>query len=233
LLLFFAAFLLWREARTTLALGALVLFWLLASGWLTVPLLAMAQHGARSVVDPAFGSHTAIILLGGGTHHDDEGRLVPKPDPLLRIGTTADLYASCKRMGGVCTVIVTGGNPQHHEETEADNYLPWLLRRGVPRGDIVLDNHALTTYENGRNVASILGTRHDDSVILVTSAYHMRRALLDFDRFGVHPQPVVSNYRHAEPGILPRVVNLEDAEISLHELVGLAQFRVYRALGWF
>ncbi|WP_420816079.1 YdcF family protein [Paraburkholderia phosphatilytica] len=224
---------LWREARTTIALGVAILFWLLASGWLTIPLLAMAQHGARSVVDPAFGTHAAIVLLGGGTRYDDEGRLVPKPDPLVRIATVADLYASCRRMGGVCTVIVTGGNPQHHEATEADNYLPWLLRRGVPRSDIVLDNRALTTYENGHNVAAILGARHDDEVILVTSAYHMRRALLDFDRFGIHPQPVVSNYRHAEPGILPRVANLEDAEISLHELVGLAQFRVYRMLGWF
>ncbi len=92
---------------------------------------------------------------------------------------------------------------------------------------------SLTTYENARNVSAILGQSHYDTLILVTSAYHMPRALLDFHRFGLAPQPLISSARHAELGVLPRYENLKSAEIALHELIGIAQFHVYRALGWF
>jgi uncharacterized SAM-binding protein YcdF (DUF218 family) len=103
----------------------------------------------------------------------------------------------------------------------------------VPRADIVLENSSLTTYENARNVSAILEGSRYDSLILVTSAYQMPRALLDFHRFGLAPQPMISNARRARLGVLPRYDNLVNAEIALHELIGIAQFHVYRAIGWF
>jgi uncharacterized SAM-binding protein YcdF (DUF218 family) len=130
-------------------------------------------------------------------------------------------------------VIVSGGNPQRHPATEADTYLPYLLRQNVPRADIVLEDTSRTTYENARNVSAILGQSRYDTLILVTSAYHMPRALLDFHRFGMTPEPVISSTRHVQLGVLPRYDNLVDANIALHELIGLAQFYVYRKLGWF
>ena len=75
---------------------------------------------------------------------------------LARIYASADSYAACKRAAETCEVIVSGGNPQRHPATEADTYLPYLLREQVPRADIVLENTSLTTYENARNVSTIL-----------------------------------------------------------------------------
>jgi uncharacterized SAM-binding protein YcdF (DUF218 family) len=231
--LFFAAIVRWKRARRPLALFTVALFWLLAAGWLTVPLLYLAQPRDTSPAPPTFAPRTAIILLGGGTIYDDDNVLVPPRDVRSRIAASADSYAACKQTEATCSVIVSGGNPQHHSATEADTYLPYLLRSSVPRSDIVLENRSRTTYENARNVASILGESHYDKLILVTSAYHMPRALLDFHRFGMTPQPLISNTRHAHLGVLPRYVNLMNAEISLHELIGIAQFHVYRAIGWF
>jgi hypothetical protein len=37
----------------------------------------------------------------------------------------------------------------------------------------------------------------------------------------------------AKLGVLPRRSNLAAANVALHELIGIAQFHVYRALGWF
>ncbi|HZZ13258.1 MAG TPA: YdcF family protein, partial [Paraburkholderia sp.] len=139
----------------------------------------------------------------------------------------------CKRTAQRCEVIVSGGNPQRHSATEADTYLPYLLNRQVPRTDIVLENRSLTTYENARNVSAIVGRAGFDSLILVTSAYHMPRAMLDFKRFGLAPRPLISSARHARLGVLPHYENLVSAEIALHELIGIAQFHVYRAIGWF
>ncbi|MBV8259670.1 MAG: YdcF family protein, partial [Paraburkholderia sp.] len=60
-----------------------------------------------------------------------------------------------------------------------------------------------------------------------------RRAMLDFQRFDMHPLPAVSNVRSVERGLLPRPANLKSAETALHELIGIAQFHVYRMIGWF
>ncbi len=233
LALFFAAFLLLRRQRSIIAIIALALFWLLSSGWLTAPLLAWAGRGANPVARATFSGRAAIVLLGSGTEYDNHGHLVPKRDAIARIEKTAALYADCTHVAVRCEVIVSGGNPQRHEATEADTYLPWLVERGVARRDIVLENRSLTTYENAKLVVPILQREHYDSTILVTSAHQMPRALLDFHRFGSFPQPVISNTRRAHPGVLPRYINLVNANIALHELIGIAQFHVYHAIGWF
>ncbi|WP_420814651.1 YdcF family protein [Paraburkholderia susongensis] len=233
LTLFFAAIVLWKRARRSLIVCMIALFWLLAAGWLTAPLLDLAQPHRQSAAPAAFAPRTAIILLGGGTIYDDDDVLVPPRDVLSRIEVSARSYAACKRTATTCQVIVSGGNPQRHSATEADTYLPYLLRQQIPRTDIVLESTSRTTYENARNVSAIVGNSRYDTVILVTSAYQMPRALLDFHRFGITPQPLISSARHARLGVLPRYDNLVAAEIALHELIGIAQFHVYRAFGWF
>ena len=232
-MVFLAVFVLWRGARPAIAALALALFWLLSAGWLTAPLLAWVQHDASRYPPPRFGERTVIVMLGVGTTYDADGVLVPKRDARLRIATTASLYAQCKREGRHCRVIVSGGNPQRHAAAEADNYAPYLLRAHVAPEDLVLENTSLTTYENAANVAHILHNERYDSLVLVTSAYHMPRALMDFRRFSLAPEPVTSGGRIAERGVLPRWKNLVAANIALHELIGMVQFHVYRALGWF
>lgn len=224
---------LWRRARKAIAVAGLALFWLLSAGWLTAPLLAAVQDGALSAPPPRFGPRTVIVMLGSGTRFEHDRTLVPQRDALPRIATTASLYAQCKQQDLRCKVIMSGGNPQEHPASEADTYAPYLLRAHVAPDDLVLENKSLTTYENAKYVARILHSESYDSLMLVTSAYHMPRALMDFRRFGLAPEPVPSNERVARRGLLPRRSNLTAANIALHELIGMAQFHVYRALGWF
>ena len=233
--LFFALFVLWRRARLTVGVAAALVLWLLSAGWLAAPLLNVVQADAPDSRQVRFGSHTVIVVLGSGTEYDDDHRLIPKKDASARIAKAASIYAECKQAipRGECSVLVSGGNPQRHEASEADTYAPYLLRLNVAPNDIALENTSRNTYENAKYVARMLHERHYDSLILVTSAYQMPRALLDFDRFGLSVQPVVSNVRAARCGALPRLSNLVNANIALHELIGIAQFHVYRTLGWF
>lgn len=244
LFVFFAAllalFVSWRRARAAIAVAAAVLFWLLASGWLTGVLLDLAQPAIyRTPYDPSqalprpFGARTAIVVLGGGTRVNDDGVLVPKRDVYARLATAASLYRRCEQAGGICHVIVSGGNPEHHAASEADTYAPYLLRAGVAPRDLVLDDTSLTTWQNARNVTRLLRAQPVDTLLLVTSAYHMPRALLDFRRFGADPVPVAGGMRRARTGWLPRLANLQSAQTALHELIGIAQFHVYRMIGWF
>jgi uncharacterized SAM-binding protein YcdF (DUF218 family) len=234
LLLFFALFAVWRQRRRAIAVVCVMLFWALGAGWLSAPLLHVAQRGFEETSDPRnmhFASRTIFVLLGGGTRYDDHKHLVPKRDALIRIAATADLYRECRRAGGTCSVIVSGGNPQHHEQAEADNYAPFLLARGVSAADLIRENTSLNTYENARNVAKIVGPARDGSMVLITSAYHMRRSLVAFTAFGLDTQAFVTNVRQPRPTFFPRRHGFIDAETGLHETVGLARFYVYRRLG--
>jgi uncharacterized SAM-binding protein YcdF (DUF218 family) len=231
--LLFIAFLLCRRHRLTIAIAAAALFWLLSTGWLAAPLIAWAQAGVVPVERPDMHGRTVLILLGSGTTHRDDGTLEPMPDGFARIRKTAELYRDCTRRAQRCTVIVSGGDPQQHGATEAATYAPYLVAAGVAPGDLILEPRSRTTYENAKDTTSILRSRHDDAYVLVTSSYQMRRALLDFQRFGLAPQPVYANRRDAQCGLLPRWRNLANAARALHELVGIAQFHVYRWLGWF
>ena len=233
LLLFFALFAVWRQRRRAVALVCIALFWTLGAGWLSAPLLHLAQRGFEEKSTPQdvhFASRTTFILLGGGTRYDDK-RLVPKRDAFMRIVVTAELYRECRRAGGACRVIVSGGNPQHHEQAEADNYAPFLLARGVSASDLVLENESLNTYQNARNVASIVKPERDETLVLITSAYHMPRSLLAFNAFGLDTQAFTSNVRQSKATFFPRSRGFVDAETALHELIGILRFRVYRSVG--
>jgi uncharacterized SAM-binding protein YcdF (DUF218 family) len=51
---------------------------------------------------------------------------------------------------------------------------------GVPFKDIILEEYGATTKQNAENTQSILQQNNIHDVILVTSAYHQRRAGLEF-----------------------------------------------------
>lgn len=56
-------------------------------------------------------------------------------------------------------------------------------KEGVPASDIYLDETSSNTRENAKNVSDIITSAGFKSIILVTSPYHQRRALIIFQRF--------------------------------------------------
>jgi uncharacterized SAM-binding protein YcdF (DUF218 family) len=230
LLLFFALFALWRRKRRQIAIVCVLVFWAFGTGWLSLPLLHLAQAPyEKTGPPPRFSADNAIILLGSGTERH-QGALIPKPDALARIRASAAVYQACADAQRRCRVIVSGGDPQGHGQAEADNYAPWLVAAGVPESALTLENSSFDTYQNARNVHSILRDDHDSTLIVVTSAYHMRRSLLAFDAFGLHPAPFVSNVRPCRMTVFPTRMGFVAGETAVHEIVGIARFYVWRWL---
>jgi uncharacterized SAM-binding protein YcdF (DUF218 family) len=229
LLLFFAFFALWRRRRAQIAVALVLLIWACGTGWFATPLLDLAQRGFLQTKDPAFAPVTTIVLMGGGTDESDSG-LVPKPDSMARIAATATLFKQCQASGATCRVILSGGDPQHHGQAEADNYAPYVIAQGVDPTRLTRENQSLNTYQNAQNVARIVRHESDNGLIIVTSAYHMRRSLEAFEAFGYHPQPYVSDVRLNRITVFPRFRSFENSELAAHELVGLARFHVWRWL---
>jgi uncharacterized SAM-binding protein YcdF (DUF218 family) len=230
LLGFAAVFVVWKKRRVTILLVAGVVFWLLGS-WLAGPLMRLGNHGYDVMNEPRFAARTVIVVLGGGTEYDRRGRLIPKGDSITRVELGASLYRRCIETERECLVVVSGGNPQRHEQSEADVIGPLLLDQGVQRSDLILENQSLDTYENARNTEKILRSRQYDTSVLVTSSLHMHRALLAFHAFDLYPQPAVAFIRHPKSWWVPHPEGWIDSNFALHELIGTLRFHVWRWIG--
>jgi len=104
-----------------------------------------------------------IIILGGG------------PGEVVDVGVR--LYQS----GYANKIILTGGSTSC-ETTEAQLMQRQALSSGVPKDDILLEEQARSTYENAKYSFEIMRSKKFRSAILVTSAYHTRRASMIFNR---------------------------------------------------
>jgi uncharacterized SAM-binding protein YcdF (DUF218 family) len=204
---------------------------------------------AATAISPA--EPLTLVLLGGGTERTGPGR-IPRPagDSIEKIALTAAIYHQAIISGRAAEVVVSGGDPQKHGVAEADNYTPDLILLGIPANAVVKEVRSLNTIQNARYVAAILAKRHppadasratgfsrpagmERQLVLITTAIHMRRALLDFERQGLHPIPLAPPVHTLHQGFWPTVLRFDQANAELHELIGIAQFFVYRQLGWY
>jgi uncharacterized SAM-binding protein YcdF (DUF218 family) len=119
----------------------------------------------------------AIVVLGGGIAPAlPPARLFPDlSDGADRMWLAARLF----RDHAAPQVIVSGGGFMAREDeaatTEAAAMRLFLVDLGVPSEAIVSESRSINTIENLRYVHGMVG---DKRVALVTSAYHMPRALL-------------------------------------------------------
>jgi uncharacterized SAM-binding protein YcdF (DUF218 family) len=102
---------------------------------------------------------------------------------------------------------------------------------GIPQSAIIVESHALSTAENASYSAKILGEEMLSEILLVSSAYHMRRATLWFEQaeLKVHPVGAGRIVRHLKSDFIdfiPTVTALTRTTIALKEYAGLVQFAV-------
>lgn len=222
-----------RSGLTALALGLLVLL-AFASGPLTRVMLTHLQRSYVSTVSPgAWSGRDAIVVLGAGTVHvASTGEVEPPMVAYGRLVRAAELYRRCKQAGGQCLVVVSGGNPQHHEAAEAVIYARELRALGIQDVDLALEMRSNSTWQNAQFSRPMLKAWAPRRIWLLTSGFHMRRALLYFAHFGIHPVPVRGDYLYALVTWWPVAWNVSAADTALHEYLGIARFYVYEAMGW-
>jgi uncharacterized SAM-binding protein YcdF (DUF218 family)/glycosyltransferase involved in cell wall biosynthesis len=110
----------------------------------------------------------AIVVFAGGV--GESGRAGGGAQERLK--QAIDLY----RGGYASRLVLSSGFVYSFREAEVMRAL--AIDQGVPASMIVLEQRATNTYENVRFVDAILRDHGWRSILLVTSPYHMRRALL-------------------------------------------------------
>jgi len=87
--------------------------------------------------------------------------------------------------GGEPVLVVASGGRRWHGVVEADAMRSELVRAGVPAEAIVRERCSLSTRENARFSAALLGRRGIQRVTVVTCDWHLPRALAAFRRAGL------------------------------------------------
>jgi uncharacterized SAM-binding protein YcdF (DUF218 family) len=160
----------------------------------------------------------AMVVLAAGIRTDDPS-LAPRERldsaSTQRVVTAARLWAE-HPLG----LVVISGTPAAETEGMAD----LAARLGVPAGSIVRESRSLNTRQNAAFSAAVLRERGVETVVLVTSASHLRRAARDFAATGLHVIPAAAEYGGPSnveiDSFLPSAPSLAQSQLCLHELLG-------------
>ncbi len=101
-----------------------------------------------------------------------------------KILATGKFYEKYKTLAEEFEIFTGDGKNSLGQETEADFLKTLLVERGVPEDVIILEKESMSTFENAKNAAKLLGGKSGDEkvshIILCCQAFHARRALMTF-----------------------------------------------------
>jgi len=218
----------WRRLGAGLSLGAMVLLGLFAFTTLGALLIAPLENRfARPATAP--DDVGVILVLGGGfggvvslARGNEELR--DSGDRFVEALYLANRYPNAK-------IVVTGGvgNPFQPGETDADIARRFYQRLGVPADRLVFEGESRNTAENVEFTKSLLEVTPGQSVLLVTSAFHMPRSMGIFRQAGVDVVPCPVDYRAVpEPGfgleLAEPSFNVNTASVAIKEWIGLLAY---------
>lgn len=222
----------WRRSGATLIALAVLLLFGVGGGVIPRLMVNDLQQAYSTQPKVDWAERNVIILLAGGTSVTARDGLGTSFFANGRVLRAAQMYTECKATGGVCRILVTGGDSQKHGEAESTVYGRDLRRLNIPASDLLFETRSMSTWQNAQFSRTILLEQSPQRIVMVTSAIHLRRSLLYFAHFGIEPQPVAGDWLNTSMEPLPDSWNFLVADAALHEYLGILRYAVYNALGW-
>ena len=176
------------------------------------PLLWYAAEPLH-VAQPPVPADAIVVFAGGVGESGTAGGGYQE-----RVKQAVDLYAK----GLAPRVIFSSGYTFVFREAEMMKELAVSL--GMPESAIVLETNASNTKDNVAFVSSILAQQHWNSILLVSSPYHMRRALFVWRKLSpataVIPVPVRASQFYSHD----RGASLEQIQGIVHEYASIVYY---------
>ncbi len=175
--------------RRWLAAAAMALLWIFSTGVVSQLLWRWVEHPWQRRSVESAPQADAIVVLSGGRHP------APGPDRISEWHDPDRFLAGVAlyQAGRASRLLFTRGqNPFHPDlPPEGELYRAEAVDLGVPVTSIGLTDRVTNTAQEAEAIRRLLP--HDQpTVLLVTSAFHMRRSQVLFERQGltVLPYPV-------------------------------------------
>ncbi|MGR3802855.1 MAG: YdcF family protein [Marinibacterium profundimaris] len=215
-----------RRGATRFTLVLLV--YCLVIGFLPVGDVLLRPLENRYPTNPVLNDIDGIVVLGGaedafGTAHWDQVQLHDGAERFIAGAALARRFPEAR-------LIFTGGNGLlrglvQDNPSEASAAARAFDALGVPGDRVLLEGRSRNTAENAAFGLDLAQPEADETWVLVTSAFHMPRAMRSFDRAGwpaMIPFPV--DYQTTTFGDRTRwnlAGHLSDLTVAVKEWVGL------------
>ena len=183
------------------------------------------------------GTYEVAVVLGGtaDVEREPRDRLFFQHGGAERITHAVNLY----KAGKVKKILFTGGNPRLFEDPKRDNrpIYDFYLMCGVAPEDIIMESASRNTHENALFVKRLLEQKGlEGRVILLTSAYHMRRAVACYRKVGLEVTGFSTDFYSPKPqdrwrfeSFVPSPMIMDYWGRLIKEWVG---YLAYRMLGY-
>ena len=130
-------------------------------------------------------------------------------------------------------IIFTGGQVFKTSGNEAEIAKRQLLDLGLSENAVIMENKSLNTTENA-NFTKVLLTKYNyTKPILLTSAFHMYRAVINFNNAGIknleiYPCDYSTNKKLSMDfnSFVPSSSSLSSSSLALHEYLGVLQLLI-------
>lgn len=171
----------------------------------------------------------AIVLLGAGIY--ENAPEFSRRNALSGHALMRTVYAAEIAKKTEFDVYTTGGaGLSDNKEAEGKVMQRWLIKFGVAPSKVFREDSAKTTWENATHIQQLLQDKGISKIILVTTAWHMPRAVHVFKSQGLSIIPAPCAYV-AKKGaynllsFLPQAHVLADSSDALHEYMGILWYQ--------
>jgi uncharacterized SAM-binding protein YcdF (DUF218 family) len=182
--------------------------------------------------DPSHGPPDGIVVLGGSiipdiaTARGDDSGLNEAAERITATVELARKYPNAR-------IIFSGGNGSLFENVEPEAAVAYrmLVALGVAPDRITAEDQSRNTVENAVFSRLIAQPKPGEHWLLVTSAFHMPRAIGVFRAAGFPVEAYPVDYRTRGPGdarrLFPSVAfGLAQTDVAMHEWAGLVAYRL-------
>ena len=221
----------WHRLGTTFMVVGFASLYLLSTSvvamWLVKPLQTAKALDLNSVGKNNQGEKAIVVLTGGGHYAPEYQKDQPSANSMVR-----EAYAATLHKEIALPVIVIGGTGYYGSAPEAKIMQENLAENfNIPTYWVELQSR--NTWENGLYVRQFIKDNKITQFYLVTSAWHMSRAMWVFEKLGMQPTPAPTDFITSNSDVsdvynwLPRARMLMVSNIALHEYLGKIWYRYY------
>ncbi len=228
------AFIRLRKIAKFLAFFAWMTLWIASMPAVAYRLIDTLQKPYPQLTPYNMPKAHAIVVLGGGMKPSHKGYNLPpelSPTSMQRMDEAVDLYEKTR-----APLLLTGGMPSiaNYKYAEA-NVMYRQIKKSYGVKPKWVETKSANTYTNAMHSAEILKQNKINKIYLVTSAWHMKRAIESFKHFGISAVPAPSDFvlswsRNPILDFLPSSRALRTTSIALHEYVGMLWYRWHYGL---
>ena len=173
----------------------------------------------------------AIVVLGGGVR--DLTWLALPSEPSCSSNERVVKGVTIYRKHHLPLVFMGGnGDPSGTRSPDADAMARMALELGVSAKDVKVENKSRNTLESSK---ALKGMIKGSDIILVTSAFHLKRASAMFTKQGFRVMPAPAAYRYEHEKItffsfIPHAGTLADSSTAISEYASLLWYSLNGAI---